>query len=214
MVERPKILIGTASWTDPGFVTDWYPPKLPASARLRWYAEHFNFVEVNATFYALPQAKTVERWCSETPNDFIFDVKLPKALSRHAMDPKFLPADLRQQVPVWNGKIELTPKSQDLIVRRFLREIAPLKDAGKLGAFLLQLSPAFRPRNHDLTELDSLWEAFAGHTVAVELRNRDWATREQLEGTIDYFKQRKITLVSVDAPESEHFTVMPGLDCA
>lgn len=214
MVERSKILIGTASWTDPGFVADWYPPKLPASARLRWYAEHFNFVEVNATFYALPQAKTVERWCSETPNDFIFDVKLPKALSRHAMDPKFLPADLRRQVPVRNGKIELTLTSQGLIVRRFLREIAPLKDAGKLGAFLLQLSPAFSPGRHELTELDSLWDAFAGYVLAVELRNRDWATGEQLAHTTAYFKQRRITLVSVDAPESEHFTVMPGVDCA
>ena len=46
--------IGTASWTDLGFVEDWYPPKLPASRRLRWYAERFNYVEVNATFYAIP----------------------------------------------------------------------------------------------------------------------------------------------------------------
>jgi uncharacterized protein YecE (DUF72 family) len=209
-----KILIGTASWTDPGFVADWYPPKLPASARLRWYAEHFNFVEVNATFYAIPQAKTVERWCDETPDDFVFDVKLPKALSRHAMDPKFLPADLRSQVPVRNGKIELTPTSQGLIVRRFLREVTPLKEAGKLAAFLLQLSPAFRPKENELKELDSLWDAFAGYTVAIELRNRDWATGEQLHRTINYFKHRKLTLVSVDAPASEHFTVMPGLDCA
>ncbi|MCI0747302.1 MAG: DUF72 domain-containing protein [Verrucomicrobia subdivision 3 bacterium] len=209
-----RILIGTASWTDPGFVADWYPPKLPASQRLRWYADHFNFVEVNATFYALPQARVVERWCSETPDDFVFDVKLPKALSRHAMDAKFLPSDLRSQIPVRNGKVELTPKSQDLIVRRFLREIAPLSDARKLGAFLLQLSPAFRPKNHELTELDSLWEAFSGYTVAVELRNRDWVAGEQFEATIGYFTQRKITLVLVDAPESEHFTVMPGFDCS
>jgi hypothetical protein len=51
------IRIGTASWTDPGFIEDWYPPKLPASARLRWYSEHFNYVEVNATFYAIPTAQ-------------------------------------------------------------------------------------------------------------------------------------------------------------
>jgi uncharacterized protein YecE (DUF72 family) len=40
------IRIGTASWTDAGFVEDWYPPKLAPSQRLRWYAEHFNYVEV------------------------------------------------------------------------------------------------------------------------------------------------------------------------
>jgi uncharacterized protein YecE (DUF72 family) len=117
-------------------------------------------------------------------------------------------------VPVRNGKIELTPTSQGLIVRRFLREVTPLKEAGKLAAFLLQLSPAFRPKENELKELDSLWDAFAGYTVAIELRNRDWATGEQLHRTINYFKHRKLTLVSVDAPASEHFTVMPGLDCA
>jgi uncharacterized protein YecE (DUF72 family) len=67
-----EIRIGTASWTDPGFIEDWYPPRLPASQRLRWYAEHFNLVEINGTFYALPVARTVERWCLETPADFIF----------------------------------------------------------------------------------------------------------------------------------------------
>ena len=56
-----NIRIGTASWTDPGFVQDWYPSKLSASHRLRWYAEHFNYVEVNATFYSIPATRVVER---------------------------------------------------------------------------------------------------------------------------------------------------------
>jgi len=207
-----KVLVGTASWTDPGFVADWYPPKLPASQRLGWYAEHFNFVEVNSTFYALPQAKMVERWCRETPDDFVFDLKLPKVLSRHAMDPKFLPPDLRRKVPVSGGKVQLTPASEELIVQRCLGELSPLKESGKLGALLLQLSPAFRPKHHTLEELDSLWGLLAGYAVAVELRNRDWVTGGQFEETIGYFKERAVTLVLVDAPESEHFTVMPGFD--
>src|SRR5438093_6755747 len=125
--------IGTASWTDPGFIADWYPKELPASQRLRWYGEHFNLVEVNATFYALPAARTVERWCAETPEDFIFDVKLPKLLSRHAMELKFLPPDLRARVPARKGVVELTPESERLVAQRLLREIQPLRDAGKLG---------------------------------------------------------------------------------
>src|SRR3954465_3641885 len=80
-----RILVGTASWTDPGFIADWYPKDIAARKRLAWYAEHFNLVEVNSTFYAIPSAKAVERWCSETPDDFCFDVKLPKLLSRHSM---------------------------------------------------------------------------------------------------------------------------------
>lgn len=206
------IRIGTASWTDPGFVEDWYPPKLPASARLRWYAEHFDYVEVNATFYAIPAAKTVERWVSETPDDFLFDVKLPKLLSRHAMQAKFLPPDLRATVPMKGANVQLTPASEKAIAQRLLRELQPLCEAKKLGAFLLQLSPSFRPKGHDLTELDSLRDLLAPYPLAVELRNRDWVTGQQRDVTIDHFKSRAMTFVLVDAPESEHFTVMPGLN--
>jgi uncharacterized protein YecE (DUF72 family) len=231
--------IGTASWTDPGFIEDWYPPKLPASQRLRWYAEHFNYVEINATFYALPTAKTVERWCLETPDDFLFDVKLPKVLSRHAMQPKFLPPDLRAKVSLKGASIELTPKTEQMIASRLLREIQPLCDAQKLGAFLLQMSPSFSPKNQNqLTELNSLRDLLAPHPLAVELRNRDWVSEgddgraalprrqnmgtrsnaslpsevNQLAATLDYFQSRRITFVMVDAPESEHFTIMPGIN--
>jgi uncharacterized protein YecE (DUF72 family) len=207
-----RIRTGTASWTDPGFVADWYPPKLPARDRLRWYAEHFNYVEVNATFYALPEARTVVRWCEETPADFLFDVKLPRVLSRHRMEAKFLPPDLRTRVPQRNGVVQLTPDSESLIMSRLHRELRPLRDAGKLGAFLLQLSPSFRPKTHELLELDSIRPHLGGVPLAVELRNRDWVMGPQLDATLQYFRDRRMTLVSVDAPASEHFTVMPGND--
>jgi uncharacterized protein YecE (DUF72 family) len=207
------IRIGTASWTDPGFVEDWYPPKLPASARLRWYAEHFNYVELNATFYAIPTVKTVERWVQETPDDFLFDVKLPKVLSRHRMQAKFLPPTLRSQVSLQGEHIELTPTTEKLVSKAVLQELKPLCEAKKLGAFLLQLSPSFRPKTNQLTELDSLRDLLADHLLAVELRNRDWVVGEQLDATLDYFRSQKISFVMVDAPDSEHFTVMPGLNC-
>src|SRR5687767_7706116 len=106
---RPKVLIGTASWSDPGFIADWYPKRLPASERLRWYADHFNLVELNSSFYAVPQRKQVERWCDQTPDDFVFDVKLHRALSRHSATPQTLPPDLRTEAQVRNGRIQLTP---------------------------------------------------------------------------------------------------------
>lgn len=208
-----EIRIGTASWTDPGFVEDWYPPRLPASERLRWYAERFDMVEVNATFYALPTARTVERWCLDTPPGFIFDVKLPKLLSRHAMQPRFFPPDLRSKLPLRNGKAELTRESEELVTRRLLQELEPLLAAKKLGAFLLQLTPGFSPRANELAELDSVLALLAPHPVAVELRNAGWVSEgAQRQATLDYFKARRATLVTVDAPVSEHFTIMPGLD--
>ena len=51
------IRIGTSSWADPGFVEEWYPPGLPARDRLPYYAERFDAVEVNSTFYGVPSAR-------------------------------------------------------------------------------------------------------------------------------------------------------------
>jgi hypothetical protein len=103
------IRIGTSSWADPEFVRDWYPPKLPAPARLGWYAQHFDYVEVNSTFYAIPVKKVVNRWDSETPSNFLFDVKLHGLLSRHAVKAMSLPPDIRRYAKTNNrGNLILT----------------------------------------------------------------------------------------------------------
>src|ERR1051325_10785321 len=86
---KKEIMIGTASWSDPGFVADWYPKGLPANQRLEWYAQHLNLVEVNSSFYAIPRAKQVGSWCRQTPEGFLFNVKLHKLLSRHSTNPEF-----------------------------------------------------------------------------------------------------------------------------
>lgn len=207
-----RILVGTASWSDPGFIADWYPPGLPKNRLLPWYAEHFNFVEVNSTFYSIPAARVVEGWVRQTPADFVFDIKLFKLLSRHSVEPKFLPPDLRKSARLEGNKILLTPELEEKVARRILAETGPLRHAGKLGAFLLQLSPSFRPKTNELEELSALVEAFAGTRLAVELRNRDWMVGEQKKETVAFFKRNRTALVTVDAPESEHFTVMPFTD--
>ena len=142
------IRIGTSSWADPEFVRDWYPPKLPAAARLSWYAEHFDYVEVNSTFYAVPVKKVVNRWDSETPLNFLFDVKLHGLLSRHAVKTTSLPPDIRRDAEANpRGNLILTSKLERLVAERILAEVEPLREAGKLGAFLLQLSLRFRHSN-------------------------------------------------------------------
>src|SRR5205809_455967 len=97
---------------------------------------HFSYVEVNATLYAIPNIRMVERWCHETPDDFRFDIKLPKLLSRHAMPAKFLPPNLRSKLPVKGVNVELNTKSEQLVIERLLQELRPLFDAKKFGAFL------------------------------------------------------------------------------
>jgi uncharacterized protein YecE (DUF72 family) len=207
-----KILAGTASWTDPSFVADWYPPDVRAADRLRWYAEHFSLVEVNSTFYRIPEARTCQAWCDQTPQGFIFDVKLHRLLSRHSTKADLLPPDLRSKAILNQRRVELSPQLEREVAKRFLRGIAPLQDAGKLGALLLQLSPAFRPRTNSLTELDFLLELLEKHTLAIELRNRDWVAGEHFSETKKFFARRRLVFVMVDAPEDSHFTVMPSHD--
>ncbi|MGZ5020131.1 MAG: DUF72 domain-containing protein [Chthoniobacterales bacterium] len=204
------ILVGTASWSDPGFVERWYPKKMPAAERLPFYAQHFEMVEVNSTFYSVPDPRMVERWARSTPNEFIFDVKLHQLLSRHATVAKLLPPNLQRRAETdAKGKVKLTPELEEAMVKEILKSLAILQVAKKLGVLLLQLSPAFSPRKHSLGELESLLELLRDYRVAIELRNRNWAEGDQLAETIEFFRRHSATLVSVDAPAKNHFTIMP-----
>ena len=202
--------MGTASWSDPGFVEHWYPKKMRAADRLGWYAQQFEMVEVNSTFYSVPEPRLVERWCRSTPDMFTFDVKLHQALSRHSTPAKYLPPNLQKRAELdAKGKVKLTPDLEEAILDSFRPSLSILQHAGKLGALLLQLSPAFSPRRHRLDELDQLIGMLRDYRLAIELRNRNWVVGDQLGSTADFFRVRNVSLVNVDAPASDHFTIMP-----
>jgi uncharacterized protein YecE (DUF72 family) len=183
---------------------------MPAGDRLAWYAQHFEMVEVNSTFYSAPEERMVERWCRCTPDGFIFDVKLHQLLSRHSTSAKLLPPALqRLSTTDAKGKVKLTPALEKAMIAQFRASLAIMQDAGKLGALLLQLSPAFSPKKHALSELEELFGALAGFRLAIELRNRNWVEGGQLHETLEFLRARAATLVSVDAPAEKHFTIMP-----
>jgi len=205
-----RILVGTASWSDPGFVEHWYPKKMPAGDRLAWYAQHFEMVEVNSSFYSVPDPRLTERWCRSTPDGFIFDVKLHQLLSRHSANAKLLPPALQKEAETdAKGRVRLTPEIERAMIDEFRQPLEILRLNEKLGALLLQLSPGFSPRKHSLDELDDLLGALSEYRLAVELRNRNWVEGDQREPTLDFFHKRSATLVSVDAPPEKHFTIMP-----
>ncbi|MBA3963446.1 MAG: DUF72 domain-containing protein [Chthoniobacterales bacterium] len=206
-----KILVGTASWSDPGFVERWYPTGMAAAERLPWYAQHFDLVEVNSSFYAVLAVKMVERWARATPNEFVFDLKVHRLLSRHAAPLKSLPPALQRIAEVTGkGNVILTEKLERALADEVVAAAQPLRAAGKMGSFLLQLSPAFSPRKHELAELEALLAKLASLGVVVELRNRSWTENDQLERTLDFFRKQKTTLALVDAPNEKHFTIMPS----
>ena len=187
----------------------WYPKKMPARERLGWYAQHFELVEVNSTFYSVPELRMVERWCAATPNDFTFDVKLHQLFSFHSTPAKLLPPELQRHAETdAKGNVKSTADLQEVMLKMFLLPMSIIRNAGKLGVLLLQLSPAFSPRKHQLGELELLIETLSDYNLAIEFRNRNWAVDDQLESTIDFVRKHRAIFVNVDAPASDHFTVM------
>ena len=208
-----RIVVGTSSWADPGFVEDWYPRGMAARERLPWYAERFEAVEVNSSFYAVPEPATVERWSAVTPPGFGFDVKLHRLLSRHAAPLDSLPPSLRDGAETnERGRVELTREIELALLDEILAAMAPLERAGKLASFLLQLTPAFSPARHRLEELEPLLERLSPRRVALELRHRGWVSEQRVESTLDIFEDHGAAFVCVDAPPGEHVPIMPPLD--
>jgi uncharacterized protein YecE (DUF72 family) len=206
-----EILVGTSSWADPGFVKEWYPEGMPAKERLPWYAERFQAVELNSSFYAVPDRNTVHKWVEDTPGGFVFDVKVHRALSRHSAPLDSLPPDLRDRARTnERGRVLLTDELESELARRLVEEVAPLAEAKKLGAFLVQLTPAFAPGRHKLSELDGLVEALGPHRVAVELRHRGWLRERNRDETFGWFSERGVAFVCVDAPPGDHVPIMPS----
>jgi uncharacterized protein YecE (DUF72 family) len=165
---------------------------------------------VNSSFYSVPDPRLAERWVHSTPDDFVFDVKLHQLLSRHSTNLKLLPPALQKKAESdAKGRVKLTPKLEAAMIGELRRPLEILRGNEKLGALLLQLSPGFSPRKHQLNELDDLLGALADYRIAIELRNRNWVEGDNLEPTLDFFRKHSATLVSVDAPAAKHFTIMP-----
>jgi uncharacterized protein YecE (DUF72 family) len=208
-----RIVVGTSSWADPGFVKEWYPKGLDQKELLPYYAERFDGVEVNTTYYAVPSRTVVRRWADVTPDGFTFDVKLHQALSRHSAEVDTLPKALRDRVDTTpRGRVRPSRKLDRELGRRYLRAVQPLIDSGKLSSFLLQLSPAFKPGAKDLDELDDLLDTLAPHPVAIEFRHRGWLGRDQRERTLDWLADHDAAFVGVDAPQGKPPTMLPPVD--
>jgi uncharacterized protein YecE (DUF72 family) len=208
-----KIVVGTSSWADPGFVKDWYPPGMPAGERLPWYAERFEAVELNASFYAVPERGTVRRWVDVTPDGFTFDVKLHRLLSRHSAGLDSLPPGLRERARTTpRGRVQLDPDLEQALIGELLDAIEPLESAGKLGALLLQCTPGFKPSRNRLEELEPLVAAVAPRRLALELRHRGWVSDEAAPETLAWCSEHGVAFVCVDAPPDEHFSIMPAID--
>lgn len=96
------IHVGTCSWTEKTLIQsrEFYPKEAKTpEARLRYYAETFDTVEVDSTYYAIPDGRNTYLWADRTPENFIFHIKVYGALTGHGIDPKTLPKDIQEILP-------------------------------------------------------------------------------------------------------------------
>jgi uncharacterized protein YecE (DUF72 family) len=141
------LLIGTSGWSYDHWQGPFYPEDLPSKDRLAFYAERFGSVEVNNSYYHLPDEKTLESWREAVPEDFRFAVKG----SRYITHMKKL-------------------KDPHDALARFLERISVLGD--KLGPVLFQMPPKWHVNTERLA--DFLGELSADFRYAFEFRDHSW----------------------------------------
>ena len=199
------IRIGTCSWADEALSKYFYPPTLPAKERLAYYAERFDTVEVDSTYYRLPSESMVQGWAERTPDDFTMHVKAFGLMTRHPVKVEVLPEDLRDAMPVdERGRVDRPPRElRGEVFRRFLAALEPLRAAGKLGGILFQLPPYIVYKEHSLDYLTWAREQLGDDEMLVELRHRSWLDDEHRAETLAFLEDLGATYVTVDAPKSE-----------
>jgi uncharacterized protein YecE (DUF72 family) len=206
-----RVRIGTCSWADESLSKYWYPPEIPSGERLSWYAQHYDTVEVDSTYYRLPALQMVERWAERTPDDFVMHVKAFGVMTRHPVKVDQLPPDLREEAPLDDrGRVERPSREfRAEVFRRFREALEPLRSAGKLGGILFQFPPYVVPRESSVDYLKWAVEQLEGDLPLVEFRHRSWYEDDQVAETLALLERLGAAHVVVDAPKVEAKNVPP-----
>ena len=151
---RAAIRVGTSGWHYRSWVGPFYPHDAKPPSFLDHYTERFDCVEVNNTFYRLPQRRTVEAWAAQAPAGFLFAVKANRFIT-HMKKLKDPAEPIRRMFSVLDGF------------------------GGKLGPILFQLPPGWRANVERLA--DFLAALPRGHRYAFEFRDESWLCDEIFE---------------------------------
>lgn len=196
-----EIRVGTSGWNYPSGKGTWngifYPAFATASARqapgakgakfdeLRFYAEHFDTVEINSTFYRVPAVATARSWVERTPANFEFSLKLYQKFTHPKMFEKATGGD-----PSSLGQKD---------VDEFRARLDPVAKAGKLGALLAQFPASFKNDSESRAYLEILLQHFRDYRVAVELRHRSWS--DQPDDTLNLLGEHGAAWTQIDEPK-------------
>jgi len=214
-VDAP-VRIGTCSWADEALSKYWYPDGLPARERLGYYAERYSTVEVDSTYYRVPDRKMVQGWADRTPPGFVMHVKAFGLMTRHPVKLEQLPPDLREGMPVdERGRVDRPPREQRaLVFREFLDALEPLRESGKLGGILFQLPPYVVWKPASLDYLEWAHDQLRGDVMLVEFRHRSWFEDDVRDEMLRWLEERGMAYVTVDAPKVDAKNVPPTLVAA
>jgi len=191
------IRIGTCNWAD---FTEWYPKGVKPAERIRYYARHFPVVEIDSTFYHLMPWRNFEGWAAKTPDDFVFDVKAYRTLTRHgaAYEPGKRHGDAD---PAYD------PSDDDF--KAFSEQIEPLRAAGKLRAVQFQFPPWFKRTPANLEHLETCREYLPDDLLAAEFRHESWLTPDVADDTFRFLRDHDIVYTVVDEPQIGSASVPP-----
>lgn len=165
--------LGTCGYSYREWRGVFYPEKLAPGRFLEYYAGEFDAVELNATYYRLPDPRSLAGMARRTPPGFLFVVKAHQALTHVYGE------EARKMLPLFKAALE------------------PFADAGKLGGVLLQFPFSFRPSPEAKQYLAGIASALDGVPVVVEFRHRAWFG----EPTFEWLRGLRISLCSVDEPD-------------
>src|SRR6185312_9480858 len=198
--------IGTSGWNYPSGKGTWngvfYPParrRPKGFDELAFYAEHFNTVEVNSTFYGQPRVDVCRGWAERTPGDFEFAIKLYQKFTHPTMFKSRIAAGLPEEIRGESTAIDALVRPNDADLDEFRRGIDPLASTGKLGALLAQFPPSFKDTPESQDYLADLLRRLASYPVAVELRHRSWSDR--LGDTLGLLNGFNAAWVQIDEPK-------------
>jgi uncharacterized protein YecE (DUF72 family) len=197
--------IGTSGWNYPSGAGTWnglfYPPRKGRPKHfdeLRYYAERFDTVEVNSTFYGQPRAEITRSWAERTPADFEFSVKLYQKFTHQRMFEQSLQRSMA--IPAGHdAALEELARPNQADLDELKRGLEPLAGQGKLGALLAQFPASFKSSGPERDYLASLLKSLQGYAVAVELRHRSWS--DALADTLGLLNAFGAAWTQIDEPK-------------
>ena len=201
-----SLRIGTSGWNYPSGAGRWNGLFYPASRskragtatfdELAFYAEHFDTVEVNSTFYGQPRAEVTRGWATRTPVGFEFSLKLYQKFTHPGM---FRAAALKSAPGSEGSLLDLLSQVTQSDIDDFRSGIEPLVEAGRLGALLAQFPPSFKDSPATRDYLAQLLRAFRDYPLAVELRHRSWS--DAVGSTLSMLNAFGAAWVQIDEPK-------------